>query len=66
MTSTSSGWKRKRTRKAKRTRLIDEKKLLLIVHYKAFVHACEKLAVVGRMLGGWRNQQLAWAGVASV
>ena len=66
MTSTGSGWKRKRTRKLKRTRLTLEKIPQLIVHYKAFVHACEKLAVAGSTIGGWRNQQLAWAGVASV
>ena len=29
---------------------------------KAFEHACGELGVVGRMIGGWRNQQLAGAG----
>jgi hypothetical protein len=30
-----------------------------ILDDKAFAHACGELAVVGRMIGGWRNQQLA-------
>jgi hypothetical protein len=30
-----------------------------ILDDKAFEHACAELSVVGRMIGGWRNQQLA-------
>ena len=33
-----------------------------ILDDKAFAHACGELAVVGRMVGGWRNQQLAGVG----
>ena len=40
-------------------RLSHEQKIL---DDKAFEHACGELAVVWRMIGGWRNQQLAGAG----